>query len=553
MAFSEWLFMFFGLFGGLGLFLYGMKLMSEGLQQSAGYKMRSILGKLTKNKFIGLTLGVFITSIIQSSSATTVMLVSFVDAGLITFVRAVPVIFGSAIGTTITAQILAFKLSNYALLFIGIGFFTYFLFKDKNLKYVGTTILGFGILFFGMKIMSDTMLPLRTYQPFIHFLLHLKNPIIGIISGMLFTVIIQSSSAFIGILIILAGQGMLTPETSIPLVLGANIGTTITAIIASLDTNRAAKKVALAHFLIKIFGVLIFIFLIPQFIHIVEWFNPLHDKNLSITVPREIANAHTIFNITITILFLPFSSLIVKLLDKLLPDKHLTPTTFKLKYLQNLLFPSPTLSLNLVKQEILHMGKIVQNMLSDILIPFISKEKQYLNTIKENEQQTDFLQDTIKTYLIKISQQDLSEDRLNEVFQMLFTIKELEQIGDIIALNLYEKAKKWVDSDIQFTTDGKKELALYHLKTEKQISRALEVFKDFSLERAQVVKEKFKKYRTLAYELEKHHYERLKAHETNSIASSEIHLEVLGLLKAINTHATNIVRIMIDWKSSPDS
>ena len=338
MTVSEWIFMFFGLIGGLGLFLYGMQLMSEGLQQSAGDKMRSILGKLTKNKFIGVGLGTFVTSIIQSSSATTVMLVGFVNAGLLTFARAVPVIFGAAIGTTITAQILAFKLDDYALLFIGIGFFIYFIFKNEKIKHIGTTILGFGILFFGMKIMSDTMAPLRSYQPFINFLLHLKSPVVGIIAGIIFTAIIQSSSAFIGILIILAGQGMLTPEISLPLVLGSNIGTTITAMIASINTNRASKKVAFAHFFIKFFGVLIFIFLIPELLQVVEWLNPIQNRDLGVVVPREIANAHTIFNIAITVLFLPFSAIIIKLLDKILPDKE-TPKQFQLRYMNNLLFP----------------------------------------------------------------------------------------------------------------------------------------------------------------------------------------------------------------------
>jgi len=538
--------MFFGLIGGLGLFLYGMQLMSEGLQQSAGERLRSILGKLTKNKLIGVGLGTFVTSIIQSSSATTVMLVGFVNAGLITFARTIPVIFGAAIGTTITAQILAFKLDKYALLFIGIGFFVYFFFKNEKIKHIGTTILGFGILFFGMQIISDTMAPLRTYQPFIDFLIHLKSPIIGIVAGMIFTAIIQSSSAFIGILIILAGQGMLSPEIALPLILGSNIGTTVTAIIASLNANRDSKKVALAHFFIKFAGVLIFIFLIPEWLRLVEWLNPINSHDIGNVLPREIANAHTLFSIAITILFLPFSGLIVKILDKILPNKE-TPKQFQLRYIDNLLFPSPTLSLNLIKQEILHMGEIVQNMLIDILLPFITKERNQLKDIREKEQQIDFLQDTIKNYLIKISQKDLSEDRLNEVFQMLFTIKELEQIGDIISLNLYEKANQWVNNNIQFTEEGKKELVLYHLKTEKQISRALEVFNEFSLERAQAIKEKFKKYRDLAYELEKQHYERLKEHKQESIASSEIHLEVLGLLKAINTHATNIVRIMIEW------
>ncbi|MCK4749294.1 MAG: Na/Pi symporter, partial [Bacteroidales bacterium] len=238
---ANWVFMLIiGLLGGLGLFLLGMDMMSEGMKKSAGDKLRSILGNLTSNRFLALVLGTFVTMIIQSSSATSVMLVGFVNSKLMEFRNTIAIILGAVIGTTITAQIIAFKITDYALLIIAAGFFMYLLSNKPKTKSVGEAILGFGILFFGMHVMSEAMYPLRSYDPFINLLLGLENPLLGLLVGIVFTALIQSSSAFIGIMIVLASQGLLTLEAAIPMLFGSNIGTAITAILASLNASREA-------------------------------------------------------------------------------------------------------------------------------------------------------------------------------------------------------------------------------------------------------------------------------------------------------------------------
>jgi len=300
----SWFFLVVGLAGGLAFFLYGMEKMSDGMKSSTGDKMRAILAALTQNRVVGMIAGAFVTCVIQSSSATTVMLVSFVQAGLMSFANSLAVILGADIGTTITAQLIAFKLTDYALMMIAIGFGMQMLSKNENTKNIGNVILGFGILFFGMKLMSDAMKPLRTYPAFIQMLEGLETPLLGIMAGAVFTALVQSSSAFTGVVIVLAQQGLITLEAGIPMIFGANIGTCITAGIASIGMSREAKRVALGHVIFKIGGVLLFIFWIPKFADIIRLIADYFGSGTA----RQVANAHTIFNVTLALLFLPFTS-----------------------------------------------------------------------------------------------------------------------------------------------------------------------------------------------------------------------------------------------------
>jgi len=558
---SKWVFfLVIGVIGGLGLFLFGMNLMSEGMQRSAGDKMRSVLSTLTNNRFIAVGVGTFVTMVIQSSSATTVMMVSFVHSKLMKFKQTIGIILGSAIGTTITAQIIAFKLTDYSLLLIGLGFALQFFSKRPKYKHIGEIILGFGILFLGMYIMSESMYPLRSYEPFINTLLKLESPVIGIIIGAIFTVLIQSSSAFIGIMIILATQGLLSLEASIPLLFGANIGTSITAILASINTDREAKKVALAHTIFKIFGVFLFVWWIPHFAEFIKHISPYslstpEDINkLAEVLPRQIANAHTVFNVFLTLIVIPFTNLFAKLINKILPEiAEEEMPEFKTKYLDNNLIKTPALALNLAKQEVIRMSYVVQDMLNDILIPFLVNESAILKDIEQTENNINYLRDEIKTYLLKISRENISEERINEVFQIMYTIKELEQMADIISKNLIEKARNWVEKNYEFSEQGKKEIIEYHIRTQKQISRAIEVFRDVNLKKAKEMKLKYKKYRNIAIDLEKQHYERLKDEVEKSLTSSKTHLELISMLKRISGHATNIARILLKWTENSDT
>ncbi|HYW94819.1 MAG TPA: Na/Pi symporter, partial [Bacteroidales bacterium] len=554
---ANWVFMLLiGLLGGLGLFLLGMNMMSEGMEKSAGARMRSILGNLTRNRFLALLAGTVVTMIIQSSSATTVMMVSFVNSGLMAFGQTLGVILGAAIGTTITAQLIAFKLTDYALLLVAAGFALYSFSRREKTRHAGEAILGFGILFYGMYIMSEAMAPLRTYAPFLDFVLKLENPLAGIVIGAAFTALIQSSSAFIGIMIVLASQGLLTLEASIPLLLGANIGTAITAILASIRTNREAKRVALAHTLFKIFGVLIVVWWIPEFAKIVQQISPAKSGTdemnvLSAELPRQIANAHTIFNVFVTLILLPFLNSIGRFITWLLPDRKIAeeagPGT---KYIGDPYNIPSSLAISLAREETIHTAHITLDMVNNYISPFILNERPDVEWMSEKEEEVDFLRDQINDYLMKVMSKNLERNRSNEAFEILYTVKELEQIADLIHTGYLEKAVEWVGNEHEFSEEGKKELTDYHLQVIKQISRAIEVFREFNLEKARHMKEKHHKYRRYAMELEKNHYRRLLNSVDKSVQTSKTHLELMTVLTTVYSHATNIARIILQWSDN---
>lgn len=552
---KSWMFfMIIGLIGGLAIFLYGLDIMSKGMQASAGDKMRSLIGKLTYNRFFALLSGIIITVMLSSSSAASVMLVGFVQAGLMSFVQSLGILLGAGIGTTITAQLIALNIADYSLLIIAVGFGIMIFSKKVRQNNIGKSILGVGLLFFGMLIMSQAMYPLRSYEGFINFLVNLENPLIGILVGFLFTALIQSSAAFIGIMITLASQGFISLEASIPLVLGTNLGTGITAILASLNSNREAKKVAFAHTLFKGVGVLIFIWWIPEFAELLRKISGTAITeagtiaNMSKDVPRQIANAHTVFSLGLAILLLPFTNLIGRLINRIIPERPDTDKeVFELKHINLQLTSSPAIALSLAKKETERMSDNVQEMLRLSLKPFMERNSDILPELQKLENKIDFLKENIKKYLLSISTENTDEERLNEAFQIMYAIKELEMIADIINTNIRHQANKWLMTKAEFSAEGKDELCTIHVKALKQISRSMAVFHDLNLERAEQVRKKQKKYALMAETYEKHHYERLIHRREDSISSSEVHLELLGLYNAVIRHATNIARIFITW------
>ncbi|MEN8203275.1 MAG: Na/Pi symporter [Bacteroidota bacterium] len=540
---KNWVYMLLvGLFGGLGLFLFGMHTMSEGMQQSAGERLRSILGNVTRNRLVGAGIGTIVTTVIQSSSATSVMLVSFVNANLLQFRQTIPVLLGAAIGTTITAQMIAFKITEYSLLLVAAGFFLQAFSKREQLKAAGSSIFGFGVLFFGMHIMSDAMAPLREWAPFIDLLLKLENPVLGILVGAVFTALIQSSSAFVGIMIVLASQSLLSLDAAIPLLLGSNLGTPVTALLSSLKAGKEAKKVALAFLIIKFISVLIFAGWTTQLGKLLVQYTP------EASLQRSIANAHTVINLVLMIVVLPFSPQVARLVDWMMGK---SPEAEKLKfstlYLDEGTISTPSLALNLAKQEIIRMGMIVRTMLSRIISPFIDKNPDSLGSIYTHEQEVNFLRDHIKAYLLKINKEAISSKRVEESFQMLYYMNEFEKIADIISGSLALRAEKWVMKDFEFSEKGKQELITFHQKIEKQLKRSLVVFDETNLQKAARMKTKHKEYRGMSRELEKQHYGRILEGMKESIDSSKTHLEILALLSSIDSHATNIARIALDW------
>ena len=557
---TNWVLMLFiGLVGGLAMFLYGMEVMSHGLLRSAGDRLRNLLGSITKNRIVATGMGAFVTMVIQSSSATMVMLVSFVNSKLLKFRQTIPIMLGAAIGTTITAQLIAFKLTDYSLLLLAIGFFMITFSKKESYQHLGETILGFGLLFFGMYIMSEAMYPLRSYEPFIQLLLHLRNPLLGILVGTLFTALIQSSSAFVGIMIILGSQGLLSLEASIPMLFGANIGTAMTALLASIKTDREARKVAFALTLFKVTGVMIFVWWIVPFSHFIELISPKAGMangsiaQMAEVLPRQIANAHTFYNIFVALLFLPFTNMFARLVDKMIPEiqeKEVKP--LQTRYLDENIIKTPSLALNLAKLETIRMALLVRSMANDILPAFADKKKESLDAIARKEKSVNFLRDSINSYLLKVTRENVREERISEAFQIMYTIKELEQIADVISGTLAEKGKFWINSEHDFSDEGKKDIAIYHEKIMKQIGRAIVVFRDVNLEKAKEMKAKYKEYRSISFELEKQHFGRLKNSVEKSVQSSNTHLELLAMFRIITGHCTNIARILIDWAEKKD-
>ena len=550
---STWvMFMIFGLAGGLGLFLFGMDMMSSSLQRSAGRRMRTILGTLTANRFLGATVGAFVTMVIQSSSATTVMLVSFVQAQLMTFSQTLGVILGADIGTTITAQLIAFKLTDYALLMIAIGFGLKYMGRRPTVRNVGDVLLGFGVLFFGMSIMSNAMYPLRTYQPFLQLLAGLENPLIGILVGTLFTALIQSSSAFTGIIIVLAQQGFLTLDAGIPLIFGANIGTCITAALASMNSGREAKRVALAHTLFKVAGVLLMITWIPTFAEFVRSISPggaiYHDDTVRLAkyIPRQVANAHTVFNVGLALIFLPFTNLFERLIVRLLPDKEEPiEARYRPRFLERSMLQTPTLALNLAKVEIIRLGEIVRDMATDAIKPFMDNNMEILDELHEREHEVDDLDEQITAYLVEIGKQDLSHEQTEEAYLMMHVTKQYEFIADIIDKELRPLAHKKASLSADFSEAGKKEVRAYHIKMLKQISRGLEAFREGSLETAKKVAAKQAKYVALEGGYRQAHFERVGGEVKESMATSEVHLALMDALRKMNSHSADVARAML--------
>ncbi len=553
---ANWVFiLIIGLSGGLALFLFGMSMMSEGMQNSAGNRMRSILSKLTHNRFVALGLGALVTMVIQSSSATNVMLISFVNSKLMRFRQTIGVMLGAAIGTTITAQIIAFKLTDYALLFVATGLAIQYMGHKQGVKEIGKAILGFGILFYGMYVMSESMHPLRTYDPFLQIIVHLQNPAIGILIGALLTALIQSSSAFIGILIILSMQGLLTLNAAIPLLIGANVGTSVTAILASLNGSREAKQVALAHTLFKITGAVIFVFFIPSFIrliHLITYESTTTGINQVqlIASPRQIANAHTIYNIVLCSLFIPITNTYSRFINWIYPTRFEEEEPFKVRYLDNNLLKTPVLAINVARLELVRMIKKVYYMTEKIIRPFLDKKSEILHEIEYTENEINFLRDRIVDYLIKITQNNLAADITQEAFMMMNAVREFEQIADINSHQLMEKAYSWCNNPYQFSQEGKNEIIHYHEHTLNIIIQSLKVFEDFDLKTAKRLRLQYNQYREEYFELEQQHYDRLKDKVESTISSSKTHLEIITLLRVISSHAMNTSRIIIFSKGT---
>ncbi len=436
----------FGLLGGLGMFLFGMKIMSEGLQKIAGNKMRKILAALTNNRFIGALVGVAVTAIIQSSSATTVMVVGFVNTGLLTLIQAIGVVLGANVGTTITAQLIAFNVGQFALPAVGLGAGLKLFSKNKKYAYIGEIILGFGLLFLGLAALKHAFIPLKTSVEFQQlFLLVGDYRLLGVLIGALVTIIVQSSSATIGITLVLASSGLLTFEASVALILGENIGSTITTNIAAIGANLAAKRTAFSHFLFNVLGVLYILILMPVFMRLVTVMTPgdadfviqtqaqassyaaqIGDKPY---MARHIANAHTLFNVINTLIFLPLIGFLAKISTLVIRgrDDH---ENLQVKFIDDRVLNTPPVAIGQARRETKRMGQIVLEMVEETSLFLEDGHYKRISTLKQKEQLANVLQREILDFLVKLSQRAISAETSESLGSLMEIVNNLERIGD---------------------------------------------------------------------------------------------------------------------------
>ncbi|WP_214660622.1 Na/Pi cotransporter family protein [sulfur-oxidizing endosymbiont of Gigantopelta aegis] len=446
----DWLQLALGLFGGLALFLAGLQLLSEGMKKAAGDAMTKVLSHLTTNRFMGAITGAFVTGILNSSTVTTLLVVGFISSGMMTLAQSVGVIMGANIGSTVTAQLLAFDLAAYSLGPVAIGFFMLFTAKKDKVKYYGMMIMGIGLVFYGMGLMSHTMTPLRTYQPFLDILVSLEKPMAGILAGAIFTAIVQSSAATIGIAIAMASEGLLSLPAGIALALGANIGTAITTAIMGVMSSKSTQAVqaSVVHVVFNVVGVLIWLPLIWLLVDIAVWLSPAEPELTGLAragaeVPRQIANANTFFNIINTLIFIGFTTWFARLAEFLVPERKakvgviITP-----KFIDKNALVSTPIALQQVRLELGRMGDITSLMLDEIFTAYKNGNMQTVIEIAKRYDEVDILEEEILHYLGLIRRGELSEHDSDNFQQLMIACDNFESIADVVRNELQALAHK---------------------------------------------------------------------------------------------------------------
>ena len=544
-----------GLFGGLALFLFGMDIMTRALKQAAGDYMKDILGKLTKNRFVGVGMGALVTSIIQSSSVTTVILVGFISAGLMTMTQSVAVIMGANIGTTITAQILAFKVTKLALPIVAVGFLVSFTAKRETWRQYGLMLLGLGLVFYGMSVMSGAMKPLRTYQPFIDFMVSMDHPLLAALVGAAFTAVIQSSSATTGIVIVMAGQGLIGLEAAIALALGANVGTCVTAGLAAIGKPREAVRAAVVHTLFNVMGVLLWITFIPQLADFARWMSPAQQHlqgiaRVAVESPRQIANAHTLFNIVNTFLFIGFTTQIARLVEWLVPDKPINEEEMLVpKYLDDTLLTTPSIALDNTRREIGRLGSRVREMVDDIMPTAITGTREQLTEFEARDKPVDALHRSIIDYLGKISATNLSSTQSLQLMNLIQIANDLERVGDRMANDLVTSARKRLDENVKVSKQTVKILNRYHAEVVKALDGSLKAVADEDAVLAKKVRDMKGSVVTMVENIARYGVERLTAKAPNRIATYAREMEVIEILDSVFKVARRIARTQLEMKS----
>lgn len=525
---------FFHVFAGIGLFLYGIKLLSEALQFLAGDRMRQLIGTLTRTPVRGVLVGALVTMLIQSSTGVTVMTVSFVNAGLMTLAQAIGVIMGANIGTTVTAQIIAFKIKDVALPFIGLGALIAVFARSRNIKQYGNGLVGFGLIFLGMQTMEGAMAFLREYDSLFRALG--DNPLLGVLAGTLLTILVQSSAATIALTMAMASQGLLSLDAAIPIILGDNIGTTITAVIAAMGANRSAQQAAAAHVLFNVIGVCIFMLAMPLFKMAVSY--------TATDIGRQLANSHTMFNMVNTLLFLPFVGPFARFVARIIPSPP-PPASYEPVYLDKNLIPVSAAAVGAVKDELLHMGEITLKMSQLVERAYENYSEEMVQEFENMERGLNKLNRAISKYSATIWQGRLPDDLSSELAGYVSAASDFERIGDhyenLLELSVFKK-----DNSVTFTPQADIEFWDMYATVNEAVTNAVAALAHEKLENVNkildeledAIDSKEKEYR-------KNHIERINRQECDP-ERGVIFADVLSNLERIGDHSHNIALVVRD-------
>ena len=519
---------------GIGLFLFGIKTMGDGLEYAAGSKMKKILGTLTKNKFLAVGMGALVTALIQSSSATTVMVVGFVNAGLMNLAQAAGVIMGANIGTTITSVLIAMNLSDVAPIAIFAGVFAFLFAKKDIAKHIGQTVAGFGMLFWGLSTMSTAMEPLRDSQFFVYFMTNFNNPVVGILIGVILTAVIQSSSASIGILQALAFQGLVPINFAVYVIYGQNIGTVVTALLSSMASKTNSKRTAVIHLLFNVFGTILFL-LITAFTPYVSLLERISDS-----VAVQISAAHIIFNVVSTVVMFPFINQLIKLSCILVPDKEPKETKLEFEFYDTRLLSTPPVAVEQIGKEVLRMAYLARDNFVRAADALIKSDTTECQKVDEVEDVINFLNHEITSNLVKINALDLDYTDAKYIGRLFHVVNDIERVGDH-AINLSEAAQVRSKEGLDITDEAVAELENMRRCVVELLNGSIEAFK-----KQELTEEEAKRLNTLESttddlkeRYENAHIERLNKNKCET-RSGLMFVNTLIDFERIGDHATNI-------------
>ncbi len=531
------------LLGGLALFLYGMEKMTDGLKAAAGKQMNVLLAKLTGNAFLGAVTGALVTAVIQSSSVTTVLVVGFVSAGIMTLVQSVGVIFGANVGTTVTAQIVAFNTTALAFPLIAIGFVMTFAWKEGVVRHYGAMLMGLGLIFYGMAAMGSAMSPLRTHEGFAELLQSLQIPILGMLAGAVFTALVQSSSATIGLAVVMATQGLLALPAGIAILFGAKIGTGITAILASIGKPKDAKRAAAVHVLFNLLGALIWLPFIPQLAGLAESVSPVAahlqgTERLAEEVPRQIANAATIWATANMLIFLPFAALFAKMAIRLIPDRAVEEKAItQPRYLDDALIQVPSIALERARMELGHMGELTEGMLARVKSAFQTRD---LSELSRQHDQIVVLREAVLTYLQQVGRAELSDAESDEHARLVAATGDIESMSAAISNELAPLARTLKEADITASKETAELLERLFQTIQQSAHAALQALVKKDERAAQTVLASRNAILALISDVYRQQAARLTQTDPDGLLKHRVQLEILDKLRRVHSVAEHM-------------